>query len=455
MISPEPSSNISRRGFLAAGATAAVAAAATAFAPGRLLAALEKDRAPMPDLSTWANVRAQFQLSPNQLHFSNFFIASHPKPVRDAIDSYRRVIDSEPFLAVDTRMFQSETDNLQLRIRDDLAPYLGANRDEIALTGNTTTGLALFYAGLRLSRGDEILTTDQDHYSHHESIRFATERAGAAMRKVVLYADPGNATREEVTRNLRAAIRPNTRVVGLTWVHSSTGVCLPIRALADVVDEANRGRTDENRILLMVDGAHGLGAVDESVGSLGCDFFSAGTHKWMLGPRGTGILWGQTDRWARLRPTIPTFASLEAFNAWMRGDTNPRPVTAYDVTPGGFHAYEHQWAMSAAFKLHEAIGRPRASGRIRDLNTRLKDGLAAMQQVKLRTPRDPAMSAGLVCFEVAGTSNADVVRRLLGKRIVASTAPYAKDYVRLSPSLVNNEAEVDAALRAVAEIAGA
>ena len=445
----------SRRDFLAAGATAVAAAAATAFTPGRLLAALEKDRAPMPDLSTWASVRAQFQLAPNQMHFSNFFIASHPKPVRDAIDSYRRVIDGEPYLAVDTRMFQSEADNIQLKIRDDLSSYLGAKRDEIALTGNTTTGLALFYAGLPLAKGDDVLTTDQDHYSHHESIRFATERSGATMRKVVLYKDPATATREEVTRNLRAAIRPNTRAIGVTWVHSSTGVRLPIRALADVVDEANRGRTDKTRILFLVDGAHGLGAVDESVGELGCDFFSSGTHKWMLGPRGTGILWGHADRWARLRPTIPTFASLDAFNAWMSGDTKPRPVTSYDVTPGGFHAYEHQWAMSAAFKFHEAMGRPRVSGRIRDLNTRLKNGLAAMKQVTLRTPRDPEMSAGLVCFEVSGVSNADVVKRLLEKRIVASTAPYAKDYARLSPSLVNNEAEVDAALKAVSEIAGA
>ena len=445
----------SRREFLAAGATAVAAAAATALTPGRLLAALEKDRAPMPDLSTWTAVRAQFRLNPNQLHFSNFFIASHPKPVQDAIDSFRKVIDAEPFLSVDTRMFQGETDNVQFKIRDDLSGYLGARRDEIALTGNTTTGLALFYAGLPLAKGDEVLTTDQDHYSHHESIRFATQRAGATMRKVVLYADPANATRDEAVRSLRAAIRPNTRVIGVTWVHSSTGVRLPIRALADVVDDANRGRADKDRILFLVDGAHGLGAVDEAVGSLGCDFFSSGTHKWMLGPRGTGILWGRADRWARLKPTIPTFASLEAFEAWMKGDTKPRPTTAYDVTPGGFHAYEHQWAMSAAFKFHEAIGRPRVSGRIRELNTRLKNGLAAMKQVTLRTPRDPEMSAGLVCFEVNGVKNADVVAKLLERRVVASTAPYAKDYVRLSPSLVNNEADVDAALKAVSEIAAA
>jgi isopenicillin-N epimerase len=174
----------------------------------------------------------------------------------------------------------------------------------------------------------------------------------------------------------------------------------------------------------------------------------------MFAPRGTGILWGRADRWPRLRPTIPTFASLDAFNAWMREDTAPRPTTAFDMSPGGFHAFEHQWAMTAAFAFHERIGRARVARRIRDLNDRCKAGLAAMRRVTLHTPRDPELSAGLVAFEVDGVSPEDVVKRLLARRIVASTSPYRVTYARLAPSLVNDPAEVDRALEAVRAIAG-
>jgi selenocysteine lyase/cysteine desulfurase len=45
--------------------------------------------------------------------------------------------------------------------------------------------------------------------------------------------------------------------------------------------------------LLVVDGVHGIGAVDETIAEMGCDFFCAGTHKWMFAPRGTGILWAR------------------------------------------------------------------------------------------------------------------------------------------------------------------
>jgi len=442
---------LDRRQFLVTSA----AAAAAALVPGRLLAAVQRNSTPLPSLSTWPSVRAQFALEPGYLHFSSFFLVSHPRPVRDAIEAYRRALDRDPYLEIEQRMLPTNPNNIQLQIRGDLAGYLGVQRDEIAITPNTTTSLALAYAGLPLKRGDEILTTTHDHFSHHESIRFAVEKAGATWRRVPLYDRGAETSVAQVVERLRKAIRPTTRAIGATWVHSSTGVRLPIRAMADVVREANRGRNAKDHILFIVDGVHGLGAVEEPVGELGCDFFAAGTHKWMFAPRGTGILWGRADRWPRLRPTIPSFYSLPAWEAWFKNETPSHPTNAYDMSPGGFIAYEHQWAMGAAFKFHETIGRARVAGRIRELNDRCKAGLAAMRKVTLHTPRDPQLSAGVVSFEVAGVSPEEVVKRLLERKIVASTTPYHVSYARLAPSLVNDPREVDAALKAVGEIAAA
>jgi selenocysteine lyase/cysteine desulfurase len=175
----------------------------------------------------------------------------------------------------------------------------------------------------------------------------------------------------------------------------------------------------------------------------------------MFAPRGTGIIWGNDLNWARIQPTIPTFSSEDSFNGWMEGQPPAGPNTASRVSPGGFTAYEHQWAMSAAFAMHEQMGRARVAGRIRDLNTQCKQGLSRMKNVTLHTPMDPALSAGLVAFEVAGVSPGDVVKKLLARHIVASTSPYKVSYARLAPSLVNTPQEVDRALAAVREIAGA
>lgn len=73
------------------------------------------------------------------------------------------------------------------------------------------------------------------------------------------------------------------------------GLKLPIREIADALAELNRDRHEGDRALLCVDGVHGLGVEDLSMQDLGCDFFVAGCHKWLFGPRGTGLVWGKWD----------------------------------------------------------------------------------------------------------------------------------------------------------------
>ena len=77
-----------------------------------------------------------------------------------------------------------------------------------------------------------------------------------------------------------------------------------------------------------------------------------------------------------------------------------------------------------------------------------------MKHVTLHTPRQDAVSAGLVIFEIAGVRPHDFVERMRAKRIVASATPYAPSYARLAPGLLNTPAEVDAALREIRQWAG-
>ncbi len=395
----------------------------------------------------WKWVRDQFDLDRSWLHFGSFLLASNPAPVRAAIESLRRELDRNPAMTVEQGLF-TRADG----VRAAAAAYLGGRAEEVAQTDSTTMGLAFAYAGLDLKPGDEILTTVHDHYSHHESIRYYAERSGVAVRKVALYDDPAVASIEEIASRLAGAIAPRTRVVGVTWVHSCTGVKLPLRRLAALVAEANRGRAEAERIMLFVDGVHGFGVEDETIATTGVDLFAAGTHKWIFAPRGTGVVWAKESTWARLRPTIPPF-QVEPYRAWEEGRLPAGPNRAPWVSPGGFKAYEHWWAVPAAFAFHARVGRSRIAERIHALNTRCKDGLAAMQHVRLITPRASELSAGIICFEIKGMEPEAAVKRLLARRVIASASPYRVSYVRLAPSLLNDEGEVDAALAAVAALA--
>jgi selenocysteine lyase/cysteine desulfurase len=142
-------------------------------------------------------------------------------------------------------------------------------------------------------------------------------------------------------------------------VHSSTGVKLPAGEIAAALAEVNASRDAGDRILFGLDAVHGLGAETPGPVELGCDVFIAGTHKWLFGPRGTGIVWVRRDAWDRMTAVIPTFSG-PSFGNWFDNGSAPF-VFGLDGTPGGFHSFEHRWALTDAFEFHQAIGKDRVA----------------------------------------------------------------------------------------------
>jgi selenocysteine lyase/cysteine desulfurase len=422
-----------RRQFLKS--TAAVVAA-TAYTPSALGAAF--------DPSSWSSVRDQFLLDDGVTNLTTFLLASHPKAVRDAIDRHRLAFDRDAKRYLDNQEASAERD-----VRVAAAAYLEVDADELALTDSTTMGLGLVYGGLRLRPGQEVLTTVHDFYSTHESLRLRTLRTGARVRKIRLYRNARKISVDEVVSAVRRAIRPETRVLAITWVHSSTGVKLPVRSIANVLRPINTRRSDAERILLCVDGVHGFGVEAAAPKELGCDVFVSGCHKWLFGPRGTGIVWARQTAWPAITPTIPTFDS-RAIVAWIQSRKPSGLPRALATTPGGFHSFEHRWALREAFDFRRQVGRERAALRTHELAQRLKAGLQDIKGVRLITPQSQALSAGLVCFEVANRDPAAVVDRLYDRaRVVASVTPYAARYVRLGPSILNSTGDVDRVLQAI------
>ncbi|MBA3771358.1 MAG: aminotransferase class V-fold PLP-dependent enzyme [Ramlibacter sp.] len=397
----------------------------------------------------WASIRGQFNLDRRLAHLANFYLASYPKPVRDSIDHYRNALDNDPHSFLNDNMFAKPEQALWRHVVNQIHKYVGGSADEIALTGNTTLGLSLIYNGLALRAGQEILTSTHEFYPHYEAIRLATQKWGGTMRQVRLYEESPKASVGEMVDRLIKAIRPETRVLAMTWVHSAMGVVLPVTAVSAALKPVNEGRSDADRIILVVDGVHGFGVLDENVADMGCDFFAAGTHKWILGPHGTGIVWGKASSWALVQATIPSLMAREPSNAWRESRAPKGPTEASWLSPGGFLAYEHLWAVAEAFRFHERIGRTRVSNRILELNGWLKEGLAGMKLVRLHSPQRPELSAGFVSFDVIGVPPREVVQRLRQVGVIASGSPYGVPCARFSAGIVNSEDDIERALTAV------
>ncbi|MET7832390.1 aminotransferase class V-fold PLP-dependent enzyme [Micromonospora sediminicola] len=428
-----------RRRLLGATAAAGVTGLATGCEPERPAGrAPASGDVPALDPARWDSVRAQFALDRSRAHLATFVFAPHPAPVREAVATHRAALDRDAM-----GYLGANEERLDAAVRDAAARHLDTRPDQIALTDSTTMGLGLVYSAIRLRPGEEVLTTEHDFYATHEALRLRADRDGVTVRRARLYRDPATTGVDEMVAGLAAALTPRTRVVALTWVHSGTGVKLPIRRLAEVVRE----RSPE--ALLCVDGVHGFGADASTPEQLGCDVLVSGCHKWLLGPRGTGLVWATPRAWARMTPVIPPFDG-RSIGRWLAGGTAGEPTAPGPAhTPGGYHSFEHRWALADAFAFHERIGPARVAGRTRELADRLKDGLAGIRGVRLVTPRAADLSAGVVCCEVPDVPVGEAVGRLYAAGVIASSTPYRPSYLRFGATIANDEQDVEAALRAV------
>lgn len=393
----------------------------------------------------WKNIRRQFALDPSVIHLGAFWLSSYPRVVRDTIDSYRSELDKNPvFYLMDNE------ERLDRSVRESIAAHINGNPDHVALTGSTTEGLALCLAGWYLPSNAEILTTSHEHYSAYSAVELLAQRTGATVKRVNMY-QLDAISRDGIVASIVNAISSRTRLVVITWVHSCTGVRVPIEEICGAIRQINTTRKDDERVSVCIDATHGFGALKIDVTRVGCDLFVSSCHKWLNGPRGTGFMHISAQAAESIRPIIPSFAPHIIGRFTSRSQTGDEQLWER-FTPGGFHSYEHRWAVSSAVDFANAIGREQIESRILELASELKSKLTSIPRVELITPQDNETSAGIICFAVNGLSPESTVAELRKRNIVASVSPYRIRYARFTPSYFNEGNDIVRADEALMDI---
>jgi selenocysteine lyase/cysteine desulfurase len=378
---------------------------------------------------SWSRLRDEFEQDYSWRNFAGFLLASRPRMVEQDIQFHRAQLNRN------APNYLPEVYRLEAEGRARAAEYFGVAPSQISMTGNTTMGLATLYNNIRIQPGQEVLTTEHEHYSCRTSLQYRSQRDGFRVRTIRLYDEPRKASTDEILERIRRNVTSKTRVLALTWVHSGSSLKLPASAVGKLVEELNRGRDEDDRVLFCLDGVHGFGVENTSFDELGCDFFVAGTHKWLFGPSGTGIMCSRDAELKDVSPTIPpfNFGGEEVFGAVM--------------TPGGFHTFEHRAAVRKAFEFQLRIGKEKVQSRIHFLNDHLKNQLEELGGVELVTPLGSSFSAGFTFFRVPGKAPEEVQKLMRDHNIIVSPANRdAGAVVRMAPGILNSEEEIDAAV---------
>ena len=185
-------------------------------------------------------------------------------------------------------------------LRASLADLIGVDAELLSLTTSTTEGCRIVLAGLGLGPGDEIVTTDAEHFG----LTGALHTSGARVRVVKVQDRPA----AEALDAILAEVGPRTRLVGLSHVLWLNGHLIPIEGLKEAISAP-----------LLVDGAQSVGAIP--VDAAPYDFYTVSGQKWLCGPAPTGALYVKNPE--RLAVAMPSYFSQASYEP--DGAFEPRP----------------------------------------------------------------------------------------------------------------------------------
>ena len=176
---------------------------------------------------------------------------------------------------------------LRTEARAQIAAMIGAEDEQVALTRSTGEGCSIAVGGLGLGAGDEVVTTDIEHFG----LLGPLAATGATVRIARIRELPAEAALGVITE----LVGPRTKLIALSHVAWSTGHVLPIAELAST------------GVPTLVDGAQSAGAIPVDVTELGCDFYTVSGQKWLLGPDATGGLFVRPRQRDRLQLIVPSY----------------------------------------------------------------------------------------------------------------------------------------------------
>ncbi len=189
--------------------------------------------------------------------------------------------------------YPTEILDLRERLRAALSALCGVPPATLALARSTTEGCATVFAGLGLGPGDEVVTTDVEHFG----LLGALAATGARVRVARLRGHPPDRALEAIG----AEVGPATRLIAISHVAWTTGNVLPSAELAGL------------GVPVLLDGAQSVGAIPVGVADTRAAFYAFSGQKWLLGPGGTGGLYVAPEWIDRLGVTAPSYYAQDGY----------------------------------------------------------------------------------------------------------------------------------------------
>ncbi len=325
------------------------------------------------------------------IYFDNACMSLKPRPVIEAMNQYY-----EQFPACGGpgrsghhlgQRVREEVDRARLVIANGIG---AAHTQEILFTRNTTESINLVARSFRWNAGDGVLTTDKEHNSNLVPWLSAAKLFGITHRVIPSRSD--NTFDLDALKQMLAG--DSIRLVSVGLISNLDGASVPIEEIIRLSHAAGA--------LVMIDAAQAMLHRPLKVADWGVDFVAFSGHK-MLGPTGTGILYGKKSLLEDLNPFL------------LGGDTvSATTYTSFELLPvperfeAGLQDYAGIIGLGRAMEYLQAIGWGKIQHHEYALNKLITEGIAQLPGITILGPQDPSDRGGIISFTLKGMDHHQV-----------------------------------------------
>lgn len=318
-----------------------------------------------------------------------------------------------------------------LEIKNSCGKLLGDNcsNEELAFTSTATEGINVIINGLNLEKGDEIITSTHEHPALHIPLLNQVKTRGVILKTFPpnLKNGPGN------TDRIEKLITGKTRLIFISHVTCTTGQIFPLKEIANLAKS--------KRILFAVDGAQAVGQTPVELKNWGVDFYAFSGHKWVLGPKRTGVLFVQNDKLDAIQPVTVGAYSDDGYNLESR-TLNYHPTAQRFEYGTQNESLFHGLQTGAEFI--QTIGVNRIIERNRIMAEKFYNGLKSISEITLLSPEEEKYRSSMITFKSRSHDYREISSYLTEKRIRVRVVPEANlEGIRVSFHLYNNESDVE------------
>ncbi len=333
------------------------------------------------------------------------------------------------------------------RLRAALAGLMGVDAAHVALVPNTSAGVVDIALCLPWQPGDRILLFRGEFPTNITPWQVAAARHGLEL--VWMDADDFRLDRDRALKELARHLAAGIRLVAVSVVQFSTGQRMPMAAFGALCEKYGAE--------LFVDAIQCLGGAPLDVAGLGIHYLSAGGHKWLMGPEGTGVLYVAPQCAAALRPEVAAWLSHESpFEFLFKGPGHlvyDRSIVAgARLVEGGAFNVLGVAGLEASVGLISQLGVEHIYAHVQAWHDAIEPELAARGFVSGRMA-DPDGRSGILSTQPPGTAGAAAWARALADHGVSCASP--DGWLRMAPHWPNAIAETTRVVAAIDSILAA